>query len=101
MTIGGKEFQSVRSRRGTSALEGYHSHQKQWFGVRAHHAEDAGQALLAEGVLRWNRNKQNATCTKTNEVPPMFTHSLLRTIDELHQSLTGTKLYHELRKRGP
>ena len=96
--IGGEEFQTVRSRRGTSALEGYHSHQKQWFGLRAHHAADAGQALLTEGVLRWNRNKRNALAVETDAVPPVFTRGLLRTVDELHQNLTRSRFYQELCK---
>ena len=58
VSIGGESFRTFRSRRGASALEGFHTHQKQWLGSLARHAEDAGAALLADGALRWNRKRQ-------------------------------------------
>ena len=46
---------SVRNARGSSALEGFHTHQKAWLGPLSKHSEDAGAALLADGAQRWNR----------------------------------------------
>ena len=58
--IGGEEFLSYKSRRGTSALEGFDTHQKLWLGTLATHSKDAGSALLTDGAMRWNRKrKQN------------------------------------------
>ena len=45
----------VRNARGSSALEGFHTHQKAWLGPLSKHSEDAGVALLADGAQRWNR----------------------------------------------
>ena len=56
--IGGELFKAIRTIRGASALEGFHSHQKQWLGCLARHAADAGAALLADGALRWNRKRR-------------------------------------------
>jgi hypothetical protein len=59
VTIGGESFHMIRAvRRGASALEGFHTHQKQWLGCLARHAADAGAALLADGALRWNRKRR-------------------------------------------
>ena len=58
VTIGGERFKPVRTLRGASALEGFHTHQKQWLGCLARHAADAGAALLADGAVRWNRKRQ-------------------------------------------
>lgn len=57
--IGGEEFVSYRSRRGTSALEGFHTHQKLWLGTLATHSKNAGSALLTDGAVRWNRKRKN------------------------------------------
>ena len=56
--IGGEQFETVRTLRGSSALEGFHTHQKQWLGSLARHAADAGTALLADGAVRWNRKRK-------------------------------------------
>ena len=56
--IGGERFQVVRTLRGASALEGFHTHQKRWLGCLARHAADAGAALLADGAVRWNRKRR-------------------------------------------
>ncbi len=58
VVIGGERFKLIRSIRGASALEGFHSHQKQWLGSLARHAADAGVALLADGAVRWNRKRR-------------------------------------------
>ena len=56
--IGGQEFYEIRSRRGSSALEGFHAHQKQWLGTFASHGLEAGTLLLADGAVRWNRKRK-------------------------------------------
>jgi hypothetical protein len=58
LSIGGEEFREIASKRGTSALEGFHLHQKQWLGPLATHSVVAGTALLRDGALRWNRKRQ-------------------------------------------
>ena len=58
LPIGGELFREVHSLRGSSALECFHTHQKQWLGPLAHHGSEAGTALLRDGAVRWNRNRQ-------------------------------------------
>jgi hypothetical protein len=58
MRICGELFKAIHTIRGASALEGFHSHQKQWLGCLARHAADAGAALLADGAVRWNRKRR-------------------------------------------
>ena len=53
--VDGVRLPTVCKARGASALEGFHTHQKSWLGCLARHAGDAGDALLADGALRWNR----------------------------------------------
>ena len=61
--LGGQDFYEIRSRRGSSALEGFHVHQKQWLGTFASHALEAGTFLLADGAVRWNRKrKKDSAC---------------------------------------
>jgi len=63
--IGGEVFPVLRSRRGSSALEGFHTHQKQWLGMLASHGQEAGTLLLEDGVARWNRKRRR---DETNDV---------------------------------
>ena len=56
-TLGGEEFRAVKSKRGSSCLEGFHTHQKSWLGASATHNGDIGIALLRDGALRWNRKR--------------------------------------------
>ena len=91
-TIGGEQFHTVQTLRGASALEGFHTHQKQWLGPLARHATDAGSALLADGTLRWNRKRRRDTST-SGSTPPVFAHGALRAADDLHRRLTGHRLY--------
>ena len=60
IVVYGDNFRIVRTLRGTSALEGFHTHQKAWLGNLARHAADAGAALLADGAVRWNRKRKLA-----------------------------------------
>ena len=91
--IGGDIFKPIKTLRGASALEGFHSHQKQWLGMLAHHSMDAGLALIAEGTLRWNRKRANEASGAESETPMVFARGLLHEANGLHQHLTGQKLY--------
>ena len=65
--------------RGASALEGFHAHQKSWLGTLAHHAVDAGEALLADGALRWNRRILGHPDAQSNE-RSIYAPGLLREV---------------------
>ena len=86
--IGGDTFREVRARRGASALEGFHTHQKAWFGPLAQHGEEAGQAILLEGSVRWNRKRKG-----DKGAPMVFEEGLLRAVDGLYQTMTGDRVY--------
>ena len=64
--IGGTQFHSIRSLRGTSPVEGLHAHQKQWLGAFARHERCVGEALLKDGAWHWNRSKNG---TQGMQVP--------------------------------
>ena len=66
--FGGEAFPTLRSRRGSSALEGFHAHQKQWLGALATHGQEAGNLLLEDGVTRWNR-KRHREETNDEDLP--------------------------------
>ena len=72
-SLGGESFRAIGTQRGTSALEGFHTHQKEWFGTLAHHGVDAGMALLAEGTLRWNRKRSRPMTMMDQTTPPSTT----------------------------
>ena len=95
VTIGGEVFKSIRSLRGTSALEGFHCHQKSWLGAFGRHAMDAGLSLLADGSLRWNRKRHNES-NPAIITPMVFASGLLQEANELHQRLVGSKLYSKI-----
>ena len=87
--IGGEDFWPIRTTRGASCLEGFHTHQKHWLGPLARHAPEAGSALLADGALRWNRKRdREATPTGTN-TPPVFAEGLLEDANDIHRRLAG------------
>jgi hypothetical protein len=96
LIIGGEEFRQVRSLRGSSALEGFHTHQKHWLGPLAHHANDAGKALLDDGQLRWNRKRRNEGASGAFVTPMVFRCGLLQRTDDLHQCQKGSRLYPNL-----
>ena len=93
IVIGGQHFHRVRSMRGSSSLEGFHSHQKQWLGERSTHAQEAGLALVAEGTMRWNRKRHNEANFESEGIPLVFANGLLKEIDEIHQRLKGNKCF--------
>ena len=96
LTVGGERFRAIRARRGTSALEGFHTHQKQWLGVLAHHSVGAGMALLTEGALRWNRKRSNEAITDALPLPTVFANGILQAADNLYRRLVGERLYPSL-----
>ena len=98
--IGGERFRTVTTLRGASALEGFHSHQKQWLGILAQHTEEGGQALLTDGALRWNRKRRQEQ-DGTQALPTVFPRSLLRDADAFSVRLTGASLYPALGNAGP
>ena len=66
-TIAGEQFRVVNSKRGSSCLEGFHTHQKSWLGASATHKSDIGMALLRDGAARWNRRRRaEASRTRTS-----------------------------------
>ncbi len=91
--IGGEEFRTIQTLRGASALEGFHAQLKQWLGPFAHHGTDAGTALLTDGVLRWNRKRNNEGSGRSAALPLVFANGLLNRVDDLQRRLTGERLY--------
>ena len=67
--IADETFHIIRSRRGTSSLEGFHHHQQKWLGLGMH-ATDAASALMSDGSLRWNRRRSTGT-KKSDDVMQM------------------------------
>jgi len=90
LQIGGETFHPVRKLRGTSSLEGYHSHQKRWLGPRGTHTPDVGMALLTDGNLRWNRQRNNETLPEEEHAPPIFAHGLLQEERRLRRRLSSS-----------
>ena len=64
--FGGEAFPILRSRRGSSALEGFHTHQKNWLGMLATHGKEAGTLLLEHGVAKWNRKRHRENVADIN-----------------------------------
>jgi hypothetical protein len=93
VTISGEVFHAIRTLRGASALEGLHSHQKQWLGTLGRHALDAGFALVSEGTLRWNRRRNNEAAASAALVPMVFAGGLLQEVNTLSNRLSGNQIY--------
>ena len=98
--VGGEQFHPITTLRGASALEGFHSHQKRWLGTLAQHSEEGGQALLADGAIRWNRKRRQEQDV-AKALPTVFPESLLREADVLSIQLTGARLYPALGNKMP
>jgi len=82
-SMGGERFEVIRVLRGTSPLEGFHSHQKQWLGTFGRHAAVAGKALLTDGAVRWNRRRR---CEEdSDEHRHIFAGELLDAVDDLRR----------------
>ena len=74
LLIGDEIFCRVRKLRGTSSLEGYHAHQKRWLGPLGTHSQEAGLTLLADGNVRWNRQRRIAQHFQKESAPTTYTH---------------------------
>lgn len=74
--FGDESFSILQSRRGSSALEGFHTHQKQWLGALAQHNAETGTLLLKEGAVRWNRKRRREETTSTSSL--VFAGGLLQ-----------------------
>jgi hypothetical protein len=90
--IGSELFFPVRTLRGASALEGFHTHQKAWLGPLAHHSRKSGEALLVEGAVRWNR-KRHLAAGQDTALPLIFKGGLLQAVNALHRDLTDLPLF--------
>lgn len=97
VVVGADRFASARTARGSSALEGFHTHQKAWLGSLAQHAPDVGMALLADGATRWNRRIHNQSAIE-NQQPSIYAGGLLEEIAQARESVRlespAQKLYH-------
>ena len=71
---------SVRNARGSSALEGFHTHQKGWLGPLAKHSADAGAALLRDGAQRWNRRVRSRKSPAEN-ISSIYAPGLLKDVE--------------------
>ena len=79
--VDGVRLPVIRTRRGASALEGFHTHQKAWLGPLGRHAPAAGAALLADGAQRWNRRARSKRSPR-QETPTVYAGGLLRELKE-------------------
>jgi len=92
----GEAFYPIRKQRGTSSLEGYHSHQKRWLGSLGTHAPEAGLALLTDGNLRWNRQRSNESLPEEEQTPPVFAPGLLQEAQHLQRRRSGSNVNPDL-----
>ena len=74
--VDGVRLPTVSKARGASALEGFHTHQKAWLGPHARHAGDVGEALLADGALRWNQRIHCSASKQSSIFAPGMRHAL-------------------------
>ena len=71
-----------RTRRGASALEGFHAHQKSWLGKHSTHTCMHGLALVADGTVRWNASREKHISVRNATLPASSNRSLKRGIHE-------------------
>ena len=83
--IGDESFDTIRSRRGPSALEGFHFHQKTWLGFATHSCAN-GLALVADGTVRWNRRRRIGKVGRQH----VFAPNLLTSTDPAHNEYVST-----------
>ncbi len=88
LQIGDEIFRRVRKLRGTSSLEGYHGHQKRWLGPLGTHSQEAGMALLADGNVRWNRQRRISQHVKKESATTIYAHGLNQESRALCQRLS-------------
>ena len=85
VTIGGQQFKKVKVARGSSALEGFHAHQKSWLGSQVHSCK-RGLALVADGTARFNRRRRNSNSDQLPGTPPVFSPGLLAATHPRHKT---------------
>ena len=78
----------VRNSRGSSALEGFHTHQKGWLGSLAKHSTDAGAALLADGAQRWNRRVRGRR-SPAESLSSVYAPGLLQAVETARKLTPG------------
>ena len=83
--MGGESFEKFKSKRGLSALEGFHGIQKDWLGQRVH-SRKRGLALVADGTVRHNRKRRNQQASNLEQTPPVYAAGLLSKTDRRHRS---------------
>ena len=76
LQIGDETFCRVRKLRGTSSLEGYHGHQKRWLGPLGTHSQEVGIALLADGNVRWNRQRRKPQQVRKESAATIYAFGL-------------------------
>ena len=84
VVVGADRLPTARTARGSSALEGFHTHQKAWLGSLAQHAPDVGATLLADGATRWNRRIHNQSAIE-NQQPSVYAGGLLKEIAQTRE----------------
>ena len=83
--MAGESFEKFKSKRGSSALEGFHGIQKEWLGQRVH-SRKRGLALVADGTVRHNRKRRNQQASNLEQTPPVYAAGLLSKTDRRHRS---------------
>jgi len=87
LQLGEHTFYRLRVLRGTSPLENFHCHQKQWLGQFGMHSQDAGMAQIQDGTVRWNRRRAKKSEGAGDVTPDVYAGGLLRNIRELSEHL--------------
>lgn len=83
IVMGCETFDKFKSRRGSSALEGFHGIQKSWLGQHVH-SRKRGLALVADGTIRHNRKRRNQLASNHQQTPPVYAAGLLSATDRGH-----------------
>ena len=85
IVVGGETLDKFKSKRGSSALEGFHSIQKSWLGQQVH-SRKRGLALVADGTVRHNRKRRNQMASSLQQTPPVYAAGLLSPTDRCYRS---------------
>ena len=87
VTKGGKELPVYRCGRGTTSLECFHRHIKDFIPGTSANAVNF-QAYLIDGVTRWNMSRREAAEHRTSMYRP-FDSELVAHVNDLHASVHG------------
>ena len=85
LVVGGETLDKFKSKRGSSALEGFHSIQKSWLGQQVH-SRKRGLALVADGTVRHNRRRRNHMASDLQQTPPVYAAGLLSPTDHCYRT---------------